>query len=163
MLARTAAGPPVPYGTREAPNDASSNIKMFSDIHRYLVQRHAEVESLKALHERKNQLRKDAIVECGTALEQDAAERIAQVGRFSHDMEKHTNRKVAFLQKELKEQQSMLRCGDPRNAMDRHKLQFKIGKLEEEIRAMRSGLCSVSDAFGSMIANCLVEDEPDRD
>merc|ERR1711963_80605 len=58
-MQQTAIGLPVSYDTGKKSAEATSNIKMFADIHRYLVQRHVEIESLRSMHKRKNQKRKD--------------------------------------------------------------------------------------------------------
>merc|ERR1711988_1478123 len=116
---------------------------MFADIHRYLMQRHSDIERLKASHTRKNQQRKEALDECRRIQEHDAAERVAQITKFSEEMQRHTNRKVEGLQRELMEHEVAFKRGDDA-------IQFQIDRMVKEMDQMQDGLLSVADAMDVM-------------
>merc|ERR1712039_643670 len=111
------------------------------DVHRYLVQRHDGIEWLRGLHARKNSQRSDAIKECVRVLEHDAAERINQIGRFTDEMKRHTNRKVDQLSKELADCEVIKGRAAEAGAADKRVLQFQIDRMAKELDNLRGGLC----------------------
>lgn len=128
--------------------DTSNNIKMFSDIHRYITQRHADIEWLKNLHIRKDKQNQEAIAECNRSLEHDSAERVSHITRLSEEMQRHTVRKVDALQKELTEHQVAAKRGDAA-------MQCQIDRMVRELDSMHSGLNVVADAVDKMVTNCV--------
>lgn len=137
---RVRPGVVVQQGAITQGQDGNSNIKMFSDIHRYLMQRHADIEWLRSQHLRKDKQRKDAINECQRSLEHDTAERIAQIAKFSEEMQRHTNRKVEVLQKAIAEQEVVYKKCDCT-------LQSQIDRVVRELDSMHYGFCGVTEAM----------------
>mmetsp|Transcript_74729 Transcript_74729/g.148044 ORF Transcript_74729/g.148044 Transcript_74729/m.148044 type:complete len:174 (-) Transcript_74729:58-579(-) len=128
-----------------------SGVKMFSDVHRYLNQRHSDIQWLRSMHARKDVQRKEAIAECQRQLEHDKSERSAQMKKFSEEMQTHVNRKMSTLHHELEDaDMMMMNKENPMNAHDRRKLQFQIDRMSKELAAMRAGLNLVADAMDVM-------------
>merc|ERR1712217_141323 len=131
------------------------NIKMFADIHRFLQQRHQDIEWLKGLHRHKDSLRKEGVHEAIRALEHDTSERISQIDKFSEDLQKFTNRKVEALQKELMDHETRMKNKESQvSAADKKKMQFQIDRISANIDSMWGGLCTVADAMDVMHGNC---------
>eukprot|EP00927_Polykrikos_kofoidii_P041640 TRINITY_DN35499_c0_g1_i1.p1 TRINITY_DN35499_c0_g1~~TRINITY_DN35499_c0_g1_i1.p1 ORF type:complete len:181 (-),score=39.15 TRINITY_DN35499_c0_g1_i1:337-819(-) len=136
------------------PQPEDGAIKMFTDVHRFLMQRHADIEWLREQHGRKNTMRQQAIAECFQSLEHDSAERAAHISRFGEEMQRLTMRKAETLSKEIAEFE--VRRGDKATAeavMDRRKSQFQIDRLTHELESIRSGLLHVADAMELMGAS----------
>mmetsp|Transcript_881 Transcript_881/g.2490 ORF Transcript_881/g.2490 Transcript_881/m.2490 type:complete len:150 (-) Transcript_881:212-661(-) len=126
-----------------------ANIMMFSDIHRYLMQRHADLEWLRAQHVRKDKQRRDAIDECKRSLEHDTQERTSQIARFSEEMQKHTNRKIDSLQKDNYEHEVASKKGD-------NEMQYQIDRMVRELDSMHYGLSAVADAMETLCNECCL-------
>jgi len=138
-----------------------TGVKMFSDVHRYLNQRHSDIQWLRALHARKDAQRKEAIAECERQLEHDKAERSVQMKKFSEEMQSHVTRKMSTLHHELEDaDMMMMNKENPMNAHDRRKLQFQIDRMSKELSAMRAGLILVADAMDVMCSDSYPAREP---
>mmetsp|Transcript_7501 Transcript_7501/g.17783 ORF Transcript_7501/g.17783 Transcript_7501/m.17783 type:complete len:139 (+) Transcript_7501:3-419(+) len=121
---------------------------MFTDIHRYLMQRHNDIQWLRDTHARKDKQRKDSIAECARQLEHDRVERAEQIRRFSDEMQRHTHRKMGILQVELEETDMMTSNKDtPATTHERKRLQFQIDRLSKELSMVRTGLCDITDSM----------------
>mmetsp|Transcript_36266 Transcript_36266/g.104307 ORF Transcript_36266/g.104307 Transcript_36266/m.104307 type:complete len:164 (-) Transcript_36266:68-559(-) len=140
-------------------------VKMFSDVHRFLLQRHADIEFLRVMQARKSKLREESLAEVMRMLDHDTVERVAQIQKFTDEMERHTQRKMQVMQKQILEveEAAQLAAGKA-NPEDRRKMQFKLDRLGYEVDTVRSGLVMVADAMEMMSENIgLDSDEEDSD
>lgn len=138
-------------GTLAIPPKAdAANVKMFSGMHRFLLQRHSDIEWLRGLHVRKDKIRKESISECLRLLEHDSAERKDHVEKFGEEMRRHTNRKMDVLQRDLIEAEENEMKASHSSHGDRRKMQFQIDALARDIDTLRHGLCFVADAMSTV-------------
>lgn len=123
---------------------------MFGDIHRFLMQKHSDIEYLKEVHIRKDKLCKEAIADCERKMSDDTSERTSQITKFSENMKTLTNRKAVTLHKDMMDQDIQIRRGD-------NVLQFQIDRLVRELDSFHDGLCIVADAMEDMAIQCAPE------
>eukprot|EP00747_Dinoflagellata_sp_TGD_P164761 gnl/TRDRNA2_/TRDRNA2_185130_c0_seq1.p1 gnl/TRDRNA2_/TRDRNA2_185130_c0~~gnl/TRDRNA2_/TRDRNA2_185130_c0_seq1.p1 ORF type:complete len:159 (-),score=42.76 gnl/TRDRNA2_/TRDRNA2_185130_c0_seq1:187-663(-) len=135
-------------------DDSLVHIKMFSEIHRYLAQRHQDIESLRAIHARKDRLRRDSIVECQRAQEHDSAERIAQIARFSEEMQKYTNRKMEGLYMEVRAAEHAGEHQTMHRQAKKEEMSKKTTVIVNDIAGVRYGLSFVANAMEQLSVHC---------
>merc|ERR1719384_1539261 len=142
------------------PKAEMSNVKMFAGIHRFLVQRHADIEWMRSQHTRKVKLRQESIPECVRMLEHDTHERRENVEKFGEEMRRHTNRKMDVLQRDLVEAEENEMKAHHSSHGDRQKMQFQIETLGRDVDMLRHGLCLVADAMDALREGAAEDPSP---
>mmetsp|Transcript_47425 Transcript_47425/g.133408 ORF Transcript_47425/g.133408 Transcript_47425/m.133408 type:complete len:139 (-) Transcript_47425:298-714(-) len=133
---------------------------MFSEVHRFLLQRHADIERMRAVHGRKTKLREETLAEVMRMLDHDTMERISQIQKFTDEVEGTTSRKIDMMQKQIAEiQETALLEAGAASPEAKRKMQFKLDRLGSEVEVVRSGLVMIADLAQIMAGDSCSDDD----
>mmetsp|Transcript_20156 Transcript_20156/g.55793 ORF Transcript_20156/g.55793 Transcript_20156/m.55793 type:complete len:195 (-) Transcript_20156:63-647(-) len=129
----------------------NNKVKAFHDVHRFILQRHADLEMLRSLHSRKIETHAANIAECRRGLEHDAVERTSQIDRLGEDVQQYTTKKFDELRREVADYHARQRIrGHFEAQVDKTKERFQIARLAQELHSIRSGLLGVAGTMEHM-------------
>eukprot|EP00930_Biecheleria_cincta_P011683 TRINITY_DN114710_c0_g1_i1.p1 TRINITY_DN114710_c0_g1~~TRINITY_DN114710_c0_g1_i1.p1 ORF type:complete len:175 (+),score=47.68 TRINITY_DN114710_c0_g1_i1:83-607(+) len=128
-----------------------SSVKHFFEFHRFMNQRHEEIQWLKEFHTRKIRQRRAAVEECLNTQEHDTNERKLQIIKLTNDCKLLTNRKMEMLQEDLAEQELMRRqMAIGMSSQEKKKMVFQLEQLSKELDALWGGFCIVAEGMQNM-------------